>query len=607
MYRVALTGLLLLSVAQAAHSPDTLRASAQRAIAQLQKSIAIWDKQRDCASCHHQAFPMLAFAVARERGVRVDEAALQRSIDKNLSYLANFDRALQATHVIDIAMSDALTLLSAAELGLPRSVSTDAYIRLLASRQFPDGHWTAFDERPPQSASRITSTAWAVRALTRLAPPRMAASLKPRLASAAAWLRAEKPLSTEDVADRLRGLHWAGFTARQDAHQLKTLQRADGGWGQLPSRPSDAYATASALTALVEAGAVSTNEPLYQRGLQYLLNTQEDSGIWHVRTRLHPPVPLSPEYVDAGLPHGHDQFISAMATCRAVVALLLPLPKAAAAPARLDFAKTLPPDPEPWLDAAMFGRADELKSLLDRGLDPNAATPRGTTLLMAAAPDPAKVRLLLARGAKVNARAESRYDALMIAANHRAPESARLLVDAGAEVNPPRNPAPRFNASAFFFAVYANDLDTARMLLARGANPATGMLVGGGVAGEIRPIDIASAQYDTPMLKLLLTAGINVNSASGPVKLTALNWAVFANDLSMLRMLIKAGADVNHQDGLGWTPLHWAANIDYGDSEILNELLKAGARRQARNNDGDTPLAVAKKYSHASHTAILER
>ena len=598
---------MLLVESVAAHSTDALRGSTERAIAQLQKSIAVWDKQRDCASCHHQAFPMQAFAVARERGVRLDDAALQRSIDKNLGYLASFDRAVQATHVIDIAMSDALTLLSAADLGLPRTVSTSAYLRLLASRQFPDGHWTTFDERPPQSASRITSTAWAVRALARLAPPRMAGSLKPRFASAAAWLRAEKPLSTEDVADRLRGLHWAGVTVRQDAQPLKSLQRADGGWGQLPSMPSDAYATASALTALVEVGAVSPNEPLYQRGLDYLLRTQDPSGIWHVRTRVHPPAPLSPEYVDAGLPYEHDQFISAMATCRAVTALLLALPKSAAAPPKLDFSKTLPPDAEPWIETAMFGSAAELQALLDKGLNPNAATRRGTTLLMVAAPDPAKVRLLLARGAKVNARAESRYDALMIAANHRAPASARLLLDAGAEVNPPSKPAPWFKASALFFAVYANDIETARMLLARGASPSAGMMVAGGVVGEIRPMDVAAAQYDTPMVNLLLEHGVGVNSASEPINLTALNWAVFANDITMLRTLIRAGANVNHVDGLGWTPLHWAANVDFGDSAILAELVKAGAKLEARNKDGDTPLAVAKKYSHGGHAAILER
>jgi len=49
------------------------------------------------------------------------------------------------------------------------------------------------------------------------------------------------------------------------------------------------------------------SDPSYQRGVQYLLNTQLEDGSWHVRTRAAGFQP----YFDNGFPHGVDQWISA--------------------------------------------------------------------------------------------------------------------------------------------------------------------------------------------------------------------------------------------------------------------------------------------------------
>ena len=57
------------------------------------------------------------------------------------------------------------------------------------------------------------------------------------------------------------------------------------------------------------------------------------------------------------------------------------------------------------MEAALFGTAAQLKAQLDAGLDPNSKTPGGTTLLMMAAADAEKVKLLIDRGADVNAKA----------------------------------------------------------------------------------------------------------------------------------------------------------------------------------------------------------
>jgi hypothetical protein len=108
------------------------------------------------------------------------------------------------------------------------------------------------------------------------------------------------------------------------AHNLKgpvgnliALQRADGGWGQLPTLQSDAYATGQALMALGASG-LSAKDPVYRRGVTFLLRTQLEDGSWFVRSRA---VPIQP-YFDSGFPHEHDQFISAAATNWATMALI---------------------------------------------------------------------------------------------------------------------------------------------------------------------------------------------------------------------------------------------------------------------------------------------
>src|SRR6185436_12196235 len=109
---------------------------------------------------------------------------------------------------------------------------------------------------------------------------------------------------------------------------------------------------------------------------------------------------------------------------------------------------TLPSGVEPWVETVMFGSVADLRRLLDGGLSPNAATAAGgTTLLMAAAPDVEKMRLLLDRGADVNARAKSRYSALMVAAQYQDGDGAiDLLLDRGAIAAPPDGAPPIFNA-----------------------------------------------------------------------------------------------------------------------------------------------------------------
>jgi hypothetical protein len=107
-------------------------------------------------------------------------------------------------------------------------------------------------------------------------------------------------------------------------------QRPDGGWSQILTLDSDAYATGEALVALVESGARAPADPAYTRGVAFLLKTQMADGSWLVRTRA---IPIQP-YFDAGFPYGKDQFVSAAGTNWATMALAYAATKSGTPPAR---------------------------------------------------------------------------------------------------------------------------------------------------------------------------------------------------------------------------------------------------------------------------------
>jgi ankyrin repeat protein len=418
-----------------------------------------------------------------------------------------------------------------------------------------------------------------------------------RLARAKTWLLTAEPRETEDYTFRLLGLHWAGATQGESsraASELLALQRPGGGWAQLPHMEPDAYSTGEALVALHEAGGVPVTDPAWQRGLKYLLSTQDDRGTWHVRSRMLSPAPVSPPYFETGFPYGHDQFLSTDATCWAAIALMLALPKVATPSTPQPPAALSPKDLKPWMERALFGTAAELKAQLDGGLDPNSKTPEGTTLLMMAATDADKVKLLIDHGADVRAKAKTGYTALMVASLYLGTsESVKLLLEHGAEVRP--GAGVMFDASPLFLAAMAGDRDNIGLLLARGADPNRRMNIIG--MFPTSPLFGAVTFGDAAVIQALLEGGADVHEKDQD-SMTMLHWAVVAHHADAAKVLIAAGADVNAVDRFGSTPLLYAATIDFGDAETATALLQAGANPNAKDKEGKTALAQARDYPY---------
>jgi hypothetical protein len=302
--------------------PRASHDAVEAALVPLQAAGPVFYEKTRCISCHNQSLPAVAVTIARSRGGRIDET---RAGDPSRATLEVWGRGRQQMLVGHCAVmgfmpNAAYGMFALAEEHVPANATTDAVASCLAGLQRPDGSWVSGDIRPPLSArGPIVYTALSARALKEYAPPGRRDDTARRIARALSYLRGAAPADTQDAAFKLLGLQWLGGSraAIADARrQLLQLQRADGGWSQLPTMASDAYATGQAMYALAVSG-MAVSSVTYTRAVDYLRRTQLEDGTWQVRSR---SIGFQP-YVDTGFPHGEDQFISAAATAWAVMAL----------------------------------------------------------------------------------------------------------------------------------------------------------------------------------------------------------------------------------------------------------------------------------------------
>lgn len=300
----------------------SIRAAVERSIAPLQRCDAAFLERAGCVSCHNNSLTAMTVSEARSRGFRVNEQIAAGQLKKISAFLQdNAERALENEAIPGAIDTVSYILLGMAAEKYPADAVTDAWVRFAKNSQSPDGRFKCRSVRPPLETSDLQVTAAAIRSLLAYAPKSQQANYRKAADRAVRWLENAEPAGTEDHVFKVLGLIWGGGSheaVRKSASQLLTLQRSDGGWGQIAALPSDAYATGQALVALRQSGIVALDNAHYQRGLKYLLQSQLEDGSWLVRTRS----PSFQPYFDSDFPHGYDQFISAAATNWAVMALL---------------------------------------------------------------------------------------------------------------------------------------------------------------------------------------------------------------------------------------------------------------------------------------------
>jgi ankyrin repeat protein len=190
--------------------------------------------------------------------------------------------------------------------------------------------------------------------------------------------------------------------------------------------------------------------------------------------------------------------------------------------------------------------------------------------------DPAKARLLVERGADVNAVSRSGRSPLIIAAAQPgAVPLVSFLLEKGAKA------APEQSGLLAQAAGMSSDAAMLRLLYPRVLDPK-------GPAAAQSAGDAAQRNcWDC--LDYLLQQGVR-----GPQLGPALVFAANNGDAAMVRKLLQAGAPTDVRVLQGSTALHAAATSEIEGPEKVRILLEAGAGPNTAANDGRTPLSYAR-------------
>jgi class 3 adenylate cyclase len=107
---------------------------------------------------------------------------------------------------------------------------------------------------------------------------------------------------------------------------------------------------------------------------------------------------------------------------------------------------------------------------------------------------------------------------------------------------------------------------------------------------------------------IAIKAGADVNgldTRANPNGRRPLNWAAWRNDTAMMRVLLDAGANINSANRTGFTPLHHAGEA--GSKEAATLLVTNGANLTLRNLHGQTPEQTAAATHHPEVAEILRQ
>lgn len=312
------------SVTDQPQTRPAIRQAVEGSVALLQQTSGEFLQRGGCVACHAQNLTGMAVSVARSQGAKVNVTKEEEQTRNLLSLRGGLDQTLiQLVEPPPAVSGIQYTLLHLNASSVPASFETDAMVIYVATQQRKEGNWPNNEsKRPPLADGDFATTARGIRCLRVYGLPGRQSEFDDRIERGNAWLKRATPITTEDRVMQLLGIKWGSNTyPEKRLDELLALQQINGGWAQTKTLPTDAYATGQVLYALHELG-ISPANPVYKRGVTFLLRTRLDDGSWHVKTRAAGFQP----YFQSGFRHEHDQWISAAGTAWATMGLAYAIP-----------------------------------------------------------------------------------------------------------------------------------------------------------------------------------------------------------------------------------------------------------------------------------------
>lgn len=253
------------------------------------------------------------------------------------------------------------------------------------------------------------------------------------------------------------------------------------------------------------------------------------------------------------------------------------------------------------LRACQGGSADEVKDLLEKGVNVNVKNELGNTPLIEAVNSGRLnvVKILINSEASLNERNEDGWSALTIAAFNGRIDLVKVLIEAGADVNS----KTWLNNTPLSFAVCkydshqlngkSNDLSLVQMLIDAGAD-----------------VNATNDYGETPLIKISDCCVLDVArfwlnyNGENKKHFKSFRKVSVKRHKELVRILIKNGADVNLQNSEGNTSIIRAAIT--GKYELIKYLIfKENAKINVKNFNGETALHVAAKYNQMNVVDVL--
>jgi hypothetical protein len=301
--------------------PKFIRSAVERSLPLLSEAATTHIEMKSCFGCHNQGPTVAALDLAQRKGYSVSKDLANQQLKHILSFVeGNRKQFLSGTGTGGGVDTAGTILLALESVHHQPDENTDAIASYLLKADSKQEYWRCSSNRPPSEASHFATTYLAIRGLKLWARDEQVSASQKRIDAARQWLQNHPPKDTEDHVFRLLALFESEAKPpeiQKAAKGLLQLQRADGGWGQLPTLPSDAYATGTALVAL-QMTRIAISPTQEQQAIWFLLRSQLADGSWLVKSRSKP----FQKYYESGFPHGNDQFISAAASGWATRALL---------------------------------------------------------------------------------------------------------------------------------------------------------------------------------------------------------------------------------------------------------------------------------------------